>query len=1038
MRYGPTAISAAALFLMLCLVVSPGPAFALNATTTNVVCNSPVTVGLQSSCTITVTSSGSPTGTVDSFSSSGSGNFGSPSCTLSSGSCSVTYTPTSTVGSPHTIGATYEGDSSNSPSASRTNSGSVGVNEVQSSLAIGCSPSTVQVGTSVSCTATVTGYSPAGFVTFLNSGGTATVTVPAFCTLSANGPSTSSCNVTVTTAGAGSAGIQASYGGDFNNIGPAFLSTTTITVSPATSTTTANCAPATLVVGQSTTCTATVAGYSPTGTVFWQTSDSKGTFSSNPCALSSGSCSVSYTPTSSATVTATYSGDPNNLGSSGASTITVNVHEMVQITVANSGPPTSVTLSGCSVSPTTIPADGTPQSFQATSGCQPVTVTLPPAGTNARYLTATGQNSLPIGSCASSSCQTFSATIYYEVENTYQASPTSPAAWSTPGSIAVNGTALGTSGKTVCTITVSTGAGQFSCQGWTDYNTQAVMGILGVSQTQRWAASQSSFADTTGGNQHSSSYFSQVLEGFQYSLVGSTTAPSAPRLNYSSFGAGSTVPLIGSASSVWLDSGSGWSVPTALAGSTANERWESSVSSGAATAGQTVALVYYHQFLVGFASSVIGGGTAYSSPSVSFTAFGAPAKGSQSWVDSGARYNYTNPLAGSTAVERWFTSRPVGVVSGAGAVSAVYYHQYAFALNYTVSGGGAYSNPRLNYTALGSPGLEQLNATRTTFWFDAGTSWGVTPLLPSSSSTERWITSQTASGTASAPVEAQLRYHHQYLGTLRYSIKGTGGSPPVPRLNYTTYGAALASALSTSPGPFWMDSGSSWDVPILLAGGQGERWLSNVTGVNVASAPIQIDAQYAHQFFVEVGVSTAAGGAVANIDQWHDQGSSVVLDETSANLWSFAYWQGATPFSYNGTTLKPTVTVSGPANETAIFFPGLTISTQSQGSVAYSYGSISGTVLAGTQSTIYPPPGRNVTLTATPNTVEIMFVGWAGWLTGTQLQSSLAINSPAQVHASFATDYNDIRTFAIAAIGVFIVAAYVFVVRRGFGPKIRQ
>ena len=352
MRYGPTAISAAALFLMLCLVVSPGPAFALNATTTNVVCNSPVTVGLQSSCTITVTSSGSPTGTVDSFSSSGSGNFGSPSCTLSSGSCSVTYTPTSTVGSPHTIGATYEGDSSNSPSASRTNSGSVGVNEVQSSLAIGCSPSTVQVGTSVSCTATVTGYSPAGFVTFLNSGGTATVTVPAFCTLSANGPSTSSCNVTVTTAGAGSAGIQASYGGDFNNIGPAFLSTTTITVSPATSTTTANCAPATLVVGQSTTCTATVAGYSPTGTVFWQTSDSKGTFSSNPCALSSGSCSVSYTPTSSATVTATYSGDPNNLGSSGASTITVNVHEMVQITVANSGPPTSVTLSGCSVSPT--------------------------------------------------------------------------------------------------------------------------------------------------------------------------------------------------------------------------------------------------------------------------------------------------------------------------------------------------------------------------------------------------------------------------------------------------------------------------------------------------------------------------------------------------------------------------------------------------------------------------------------------------------------------------------------------------------------
>ncbi len=973
----------------------------------------------------------------------GTGSIGSADCTLPAGAGSVSCSAslTSTGAGSATVEASYAGGDSQGNGGSLETT-AITITQATSTVGVGCAPSTVIVGSSTTCTATVTGYPPGdatGTITFSQNGGsgkTSIATSPAMCALV-----DATCQVTLSTSGAGAADITASYPGDTNNqpsSGGAFL-----TISPAPTSTNIACAPAIVLAGQTTMCTATVTGDNPTGIITWQSTDRSGIFSSNPCTLAAYSCNVSYTATSSALITATYSGDINNGGSQGTFSIAANVNQAIQITVANSGPPTSVSLSSpnCSITPSTIVANGTPQSFVASSGCVGIVVTLPPAGTNSQYLTAGGLGSLPISSCASSSCQVFSATIYYQVENTYQATPKSPASWSTPGSIVVNGTSLGVPAQTICTIKVSTGSGQFSCQGWTDYNTQAVMGVLPVPPTQRWAPSQSSFADITGGNVHSSNYFSQVLEEFQYSLVGSTTAPSAPALSFTSLGAGSTFPLIGSPSSVWLDSGSSWSVPAALTGSTSSERWASTVTSGAATAGQTVSLAYYHQFLVNFAFSVTGGGTAYSSPLVSFTAFGVPTTGSQGWVDYGSAYGYTNPLAGSTPVERWFTTTAAGTISGAGTVSATYYHQFAFALSYTVSGGGVYSNARLNYTSLGSPGLEQLNGTQTTFWFDAGTKWGATPLLPSSSSTERWITKGTSSGTASAPLQAQLLYYHQYLGTLRYTIQGTGGSPPVPRLNYTSYGASLLSPLNATASPVWMDAGSSWEVPLLLPGVHGERWMSNVTGSVSAGSAFVMDAQYTHQFYVEVGVSTPAGGQVANTDQWEDQYSYVTLNATSAKLWSFVYWQGATPFSYNGTTRLPTLTVSGPANETAIFFPGLTISTDSFGSVTYSFGTTSGTVSANSQATIYPAPGRNVTLTAMPNTVEIMFGGWTGGVTGTQqlgqaLQTAISINSPGLVHASFATDYTDIRTFAVATIGVFLAACYIFIIKRGFVPKV--
>ncbi|MDA4115563.1 MAG: hypothetical protein OK442_03275 [Thaumarchaeota archaeon] len=928
-----------------------------------------------------------------------------------------------------------------------SDNGSVAVNRIQSSISVGCAPESVEVGSSAVCTATVTGYMPMGLVSFSNSG-TAHVSVPG-CSLSMVTQATSSCETTASAVGAGSSSIQASYPGDINNIPPTPSQGAPLSVIRTTSIASVNCFPSTVTAGQMAACTATVKGYVPSGSIIWSSTDTAGIFNINPCTLDSGSCEVGYTATSSAQITASYAGDGNNTGSQASFSITVNVQETIQITVANSGPTTDVTLSGCSVSPTTIPTAGTPIAFTASSGCTGIVATLPPAGSDTRYLTALGQGSLPIPACSSSSCAAFSATIYYQLLNTYQVAPASPSSWSASGTITVTGTIRGVADQSLCIVTVSTGAGQFSCQGWSDYETQTTMGVLPIplDQQERWATGQSSFIDTSGGNQHTSTYYSQDLENFTYTLVGSTTAPSAPDLNYTGFGTNSTYPLTGKQSLVWLDSGSSWSAPAALAGSSSTERWESSITSGAATAGQTVALTYYHQFLITFGYSVVGGGTAYSSPTFQFTSFGAPSQGSQGWVDAGTAYSFTNPLGGSTSSERWLTPTPTAVASASGPANAVYFHQYAFVLTFTVSGGGTYDSPVLNFTALGRPGLAQVNATNTTFWIDSSAKWGVSALLPNSSPTERWVTKQTSSGTALAPFVDDLLYYHQYLGAFRYSILGAGGSPPVPNLNYSSLGAAiLVPLVNGTARTYWIDSGSFWVPSSTVPGIRGERWLSNVTGPIVADTPLVEDVQYAHQFYVEVGVSTPAGGQVANTNQWETQMSTVILNATAAQAWNFAYWQGATAFSYNGTTRLPTLSVLGPANETAIFFPGLTIITTSQGAVGYSYGTISGTVPPASTATIYPPPGRNVTLTAMPVTVSVKFNGWTGQVVGTQLPSELAyslqapisIESPAVVHATFSTDYTDIRTFAIASLGIFAAACFVFIVRRGYTPKLEK
>ncbi|HEV2138971.1 MAG TPA: Ig-like domain-containing protein [Nitrososphaerales archaeon] len=312
-------------------------------TTTTLSCvPSPDPVNAPSTCTATVTdiSAGTavtPTGTVSFSQSPGSGGvFASGGiCTLSGGgavaTCTIAYTPSLGQEITDTLTATYPGDSNHGSSTGQT---TLTATKRTTSTAIVCNPSSAPPNTPTSCAVTVTDTSagttvtPTGVITFTQSpAASGTFTPAASCTLSGG-----TCSVTYTPNSGflGIVTITATYGGDTDHSGSSNSQGVTW-ANKKTTTTTVSCSPTSFGIGSSSTCTATLAGFTAPVTgetmTFSQTGGTGSvTFVSNTCALSAGgTCSVTINgqTAGTATIQASYPGDAQNLASSGSQTVTV-------------------------------------------------------------------------------------------------------------------------------------------------------------------------------------------------------------------------------------------------------------------------------------------------------------------------------------------------------------------------------------------------------------------------------------------------------------------------------------------------------------------------------------------------------------------------------------------------------------------------------------------------------------------------------------------------------------------------------------------
>jgi len=239
------------------------------------------------------------------------------SVALSGGSAGCT-TSALTAGS-HSITATYNGDTNNAMSTSNTVMQQVDQVLGPTSLQSAINPS--KFNQSVAFTATVTGESPTGTITFKDG-------ATPICTAVTMTGGSAGC--TTSTLSVGSHSITAAYSGDVNNA-PSTSNTVTQVVNKATSTTlfTTNCM-LTFVENQPFTMTASVTGASPTGSVTFETEDATVLCANvTHVPLSSG---IATCTTNALTVaglgtvqiyslTATYAGDGNNAASESSSIV---------------------------------------------------------------------------------------------------------------------------------------------------------------------------------------------------------------------------------------------------------------------------------------------------------------------------------------------------------------------------------------------------------------------------------------------------------------------------------------------------------------------------------------------------------------------------------------------------------------------------------------------------------------------------------------------------------------------------------------------
>lgn len=357
---------------------------ASSTTTISSVVPSPSVVGQNYTVNVTVTGF-APTGNVT----VSDGLGGSCMIALPASSCVLG----SANAGPRTLTANYPGDINNLPS-----SGSAAHNVTAAPSAttiVSIVPSPAVVGQAYTVTVSVTGFGvPGGSVTVTDgNGASCTIVLPAT-------------NCPLTTTAAGNRSISASYGGDNNNL-PSSASQPLVVQRAPSTTIIGVIAPSPGVAGQPYTVNVAVTGY---GTLAGTIAVSDGTGGSCTITLPAGSCALTSLTAGNKTLTASYSGDLNNLPSSDTEAQIVNPAPTTTTLAAQPNPAivgSSVTLTasiGAGVAPRSgtvaFTADGNPiagcAAMPVASDTAVCTTTFTTVGTRAVSASYSGDaNNLP-------------------------------------------------------------------------------------------------------------------------------------------------------------------------------------------------------------------------------------------------------------------------------------------------------------------------------------------------------------------------------------------------------------------------------------------------------------------------------------------------------------------------------------------------------------------------------------------------------------------------------------------------------------------
>jgi len=338
--------------------------------------------------------------------------------------------------------------------------------------------------------------------------------------------------------------------------------------------------------------------------------------------------------------------------------------------------------------------------------------------------------------------------------------------------------------------------------------------------------------------------------------------------------------------------------------------------------------------------------------------------------------------------------------------------------------------PVLNYFSNGMPVTANLSTTQQTYDVDAGTTWKVTPTIGGDWSGERWSALGITNGTAATDQTLVITYYHQFLYDLYYTVID-GGNPMAPNLVSTRFGAPYTSTLTIGVTEYWLDSGAQWGVPSLLGGSTAqERWITTQPTGGAVSQSAVIQFNYYHQYYLTVGFSPVAGGSVNVMNGWNEAGSTLQIVASANPGWELKGWVGTGSGSSSATENSSFITFSSAITENAVFYPGLTITAGTGGSVSYAAGTAlpMGIVQGGESSTIYVLLGTNVTMTEGLSTFLYEFTGWTEGASGMNSTISVTLNAPTAIEADFSFDYVNIGGIVVAIVAVIAVA--ILILRR--------
>ncbi len=435
--------------------------------------------------------------------------------------------------------------------------------------------------------------------------------------------------------------------------------------------------------------------------------------------------------------------------------------------------------------------------------------------------------------------------------------------------------------------------------------------------------------------------------------------------------------------------------------------------------------------------SIVNGGTGYALPTLGYTLDGAArsatlgltptsyaADPGTGWSVSPFLQNTSNVLHPTS--EQWMLNASASTPPTSGTVNAslvasyAYFHMYFFRFGFALSDNLTGATPMVQVV---SWQVHRWAAAASSYYVDAGSAFVYPATLNQSGANERWILNGPANGTVTGANSFAGLYYHQYRVAFDYIIRDAS-TGPAPSVHYYSYGTNTSVQANAT---VWADAARPYVYTSTLTGEGGGARIGAAGGTvgNVTAAGTVL-VTYGLQYLLTVSAQPSSVAGDVSGAGWYDAGSLANLTATASEGWKFIGWSGAAV----GNVASTSVTMSAPENVTALFYPGLTIVAAAGGSVAYSWGSTSGTVAAGGNVTIYAPAGTAVTLVAQPSSLFDAFGSWSGGATGSATSTSVTLNGPTSVSASFGSNTLVYAGIAGGVVAVILAALILLLLAR--------